>query len=366
MVSLHIDEQRGWRGGEQQAAYLIAGLTAQGHTVLVAGRPGSPFVERHRDMAGVTCVEAPFVGEADPVTAWRLARAARRHRVDIIHAHTSHAHSYACWVRMLARRGRVVVSRRVDFAPSDNPFTRWKYAQPDRYLTVSGCIAEVLRAYGVAPDRIQVVYSSQDPSRLEAEPIDRAALGIADLQPEDPLLLCPAALVGHKDHATLIAAMPDVLAAHPRARLLLAGEGALRSQIEGQARALGVDERVHLLGRRDDVPALLRTADLFVLSSQMEGLGGAIVEAMFAGLPVVACGAGGIPEVVVDGETGLLAPPRDPGTLARRIVQLLDDPALARRLAVAAKERAHERFTADRMTAATLDAYAELLRAPYQ
>ena len=364
MVSLHIDEQRGWRGGEQQAAYLIAGLAARGHTVLVAGRPGTPFVEHHRNTPGVTCIEAPFVGEADPVTAWRLARIVRRHRVDIIHAHTSHAHTYACWARTLARGGRVVVSRRVDFPPSDNPFARWKYGQPDRYLAISNCIAEVLRAYGVDPGRIRVVYSSQDPARIEAEPIERSALGLADLRPDDPLLLCPAALVGHKDHATLIAAMPDVLAVHPRARLLLAGEGELRPRIEEQARALGVDAHVHLLGRRDDVPALLRTADLFVLSSKMEGLGSAIVEAMFAGLPVVACAAGGIPEVVADGETGLLAPPGDPGALARRIVQLLDDPESAQRLAVAAKARAHERFTADRMTAATVDAYAELLGAP--
>jgi glycosyltransferase involved in cell wall biosynthesis len=352
---LHIDEQTGWRGGEQQAHYLIDGLARRGHVNILAGRPGSPFLTAGPEDA--PRIAAPFAGEFDLWTAWKLARAVRQHNVDILHAHTSHAHTQACLARMLAGRGKVVVSRRVDFEPRRNAFNRWKYRLPDRIIAISERIGEVLRAFGVVPPQLAVVHSAIDPARFDVPPLARAELGI----PEGvPLLGNVAALVGHKDHATLIAAMPQVLRDLPELRLIIAGEGELRAPIEAQIAELGVGHAVTLLGYRKDVPRILRSIDVFVLSSKLEGLGTSVLDAMACKLPVVATAGGGIPEMVTHEETGLLSPPQDPQSLAQSIVRIFRDPGLAQRLANNAHQRLHDRFTVDRMVEGNLEVYKSM------
>jgi len=358
MNVLHIDEQRGWRGGEQQASYLIQGLAERGHTVVVAGRAGSPFLESDHGVAGIARVAAPFLVELDIWTTAVLARAVKRHAIDVLHAHTSHAHTAACLARRLARRGKVVVSRRVDFAPRKGPLSRWKYAQPDTIVCVADYIADVLRAYGVPESRLAVVHSGIDPSRFDVEPLPRSALGA----PEGvPLLGNVAALVGHKDHANLLAAMPLLLRELPDLRLVIVGEGELRAQLEAQIAHLGLGGAVTLLGYRDDVPRILRALDAFVLSSRMEGFGGVCSEAMACGLPVVSTAAGGMPETVIHEQTGLLAPTRDPEALAAAVVRLFREPDLARRLAANGKRQAIDRFSHHRMVEGNLAVYAEVL-----
>jgi glycosyltransferase involved in cell wall biosynthesis len=352
---LHIDEQRGWRGGEQQAAYLIQGLAARGHTNVLAGRPGSAFLAA--DAGEARRVEAPFLGEIDPWTVAILARAVRRHRIDILHAHTSHAHTFACLAAKLARRGKVVVSRRVDFPPRATPFNRWKYGLPDRIVAISRRIAEVMEAFGVRPPRLCVVHSGIDPARLDVPPLARAELGIPD---GAPLLGNVAALVGHKDHATLIAAMPAVLREIPELRLVIAGDGALRGAVEAQIERLGVGHAVTLLGYRRDVPGLLRTLDAFVLSSREEGLGTSVLDAMACELPVVATAGGGIPEMITHEQTGLLSPPQDPEALAHSIVRVFKDRELARSLGQNARQKVLAEFTVDRMVEGNLRVYESL------
>lgn len=358
MITLHIDEQLGWRGGEQQASYLVRGLAERGHTVIVAGRKRGLFLQRDHGVDGLVKLAAPFVGELDLYTVLKLARAVRRHAVDVIHAHTGHAHHYACLARRFAGRGKVVVSRRVDFVPSRNFVTRWKYSQPDRIIAVSEFIARVLRRYGVDDSRLTVVHSAQDPARFDVAPAPRASLDVPDTA---PLLVCVAALVGHKDHATLLNAMPAVLRRIPDLHLVLVGEGRLRSAIEDKIRDLNLAENVRLLGHRDDVPRILRAADAFVLSSKMEGFGGVCLEAMLCGLPVVACAAGGIPESVRHEETGLLVPPRNPDALAEAVLRVFREPDLARQLVANAHRLVERQGTVEKMVEGNLRVYEGLL-----
>jgi len=359
VITLHLDEQRGWRGGEQQAAYLIRGIVERGQKVLVSGKKGGIFLERLRGLPNCELVPMPFLGEWDLFTASSLARLIRKRRVDIVHAHTSHTHAIACLACWIARRGKVVVTRRVDFAPSRNWFTRWKYSRADCIVAISGCIRQVLEQYGVAPNKIRVIYSAQDPRRLDVTP---SKLEDLELPKDSRVLICPAALVGHKDHATLLSAMKLVVKENPQVHLLLAGEGDLRSQIETQIGQLGLQAHVHLLGYRNDVPQLIRRADIFVLSSKMEGLGSALIEAMFCGTPIVACAAGGIPEVVQHEETGLLVPVGDASGLAKALLRLLHDVDLARAMAERAREFAEKHFHVDHMVSEYLEIYNELLR----
>ncbi|GMV91452.1 MAG: hypothetical protein AMXMBFR82_12300 [Candidatus Hydrogenedentota bacterium] len=359
MRILHIDEQRGWRGGEQQASYLIRGLVERGHDCAIAGRTGSAFVTADHGPGLFEIVEAPFRGEADLWTAFKLSRAVRRLDIDILHAHTSHALTYAVLARKLAGRGKVVASRRVDFPPRQNAFSRWKYGAADHIIAISGKIAEVMRTFGVPESRLSVVYSGIDPARLDVPPLSRSSLGV----PEGvPLLGNVAALVGHKDHQTLIAAMAEVLRAVPEAHLVVAGEGPLRPELERQIAGLNLGHAVHLLGFRNDVPAILKALDVFVMSSKEEGLGTSVLDAMAAGVPVVATAAGGIPEMVRDRSTGLLATARNPRQLADQVIEMVRDCRLAERLRENALTLVYDRFTTSAMVAGNSEVYENVVR----
>lgn len=359
MKILHIDEQRGWRGGEQQASYLIAGLGARGHACYIAGRPDSAFVKAEHGAELRGRLELPLRGELDVLSAKKIAAFARAHGIEILHAHTGHAHMIACLARGLGDGQKVVVSRRVDFAPSANLFSRYKYSLPDRFIAISEAIRRVLEAFGVSPEKISVVHSGIDARRLEVPERSRAELGLPE---EGRLIGNVAALVGHKDHRTLIAAMAVVLERIPDAHLVIAGDGALRPVLEEQSRTLGVCERVHFLGYRADVPAILKALDVFVLSSNEEGLGTSVLDAMACGAPVVATAAGGIPEMVTNEVTGLLVPVAQADALAAAMIRVLSEDALARRIAENARMMVAERFSADAMVEGNLAVYEEVLR----
>ncbi|MBI5095866.1 MAG: glycosyltransferase [Candidatus Hydrogenedentes bacterium] len=358
MITLHLDEQLGWRGGEQQASYLIRGLAARGHMALVAGRPQGKFLYADHGCEDLVRIAAPFRGELDLFSAYRIAQAVKHHRVDIIHAHTSHTHTTACLARAIARRGKVVVSRRVDFVPKRNAFNRFKYSWPDHIIAISGRIGQVLSEFGAPTEKLSVVHSCIDAGRFDVAPISRADLDV----PEDaPLLGNVAALVGHKDHRTLISAMPRVLERIPRLRLVIVGEGELRARLEAQITSLGLGSSVRLLGFRDDVPRILRALDVFVLSSKLEGLGTSVLDAMAAGVPVVATAGGGIPEMVTHEKTGLLCPVQDSGALAEQIIRAFEESALTAALARNAADLVQERFTTDKMVEGNLRVYERIL-----
>jgi len=357
MRILHLDEQPGWRGGEQQASWLMQGLAAAGHQVWLAARPGSAFLGH--DHGGIPVQRIPLAlrGEFDLPSAWHLARLARESRIDIVHAHTSHAHSIALLSRVFWPHPKVVVHRRVSFPPRGGPLNRWKYRAPDRIVCVSAGVRDVLLAFGLPEQRLALVHSAVDLARLDVAPLPRTALGV----PEGvPFLLSAGALVGHKDHATLLDAFAQVRNAHPHARLAIAGEGPLRAQLEARAQALGVAQSVQLLGQRHDVPALIRAADVYVSSSWSEGLGTSVLEALGAGTPVVATEAGGVGEMVLPGQTGRLVPSREPAALAGAVLACLAEPEISQRLAAAGQDWVRARFGVERMVAGNLEVYRSL------
>lgn len=358
MKVLHVDEQTGWRGGEQQASWLIQGLAVAGHEIWIAGRPGRPFLEHAHGGAALRRVALPLRGEVDVLSAWRLGRLVRAERIDILHAHTSHAHAIACLARGIAGCGRVVVARRVSFPPRQNLFNRRKYACPDRFISVSNKVDAELAAFGVPAWKRRVVHSVVDPRRLAVPPLSRDALGVPG---GVPLLVSAGALVGHKDHANLLAALPAVLEHFPDTRLCIAGEGPLRGALEDQAAALRVGHAVRFLGHRDDAPRLIRAADLYVSSSWSEGLGTSILEALACGTPVVAARAGGADEMVLPEKTGRLVPVRDPEALGRAIVAALRDPEGSEAMASAGRDLVEREFTVPSMVAGTIAVYEELL-----
>jgi L-malate glycosyltransferase len=170
-----------------------------------------------------------------------------------------------------------------------------------------------------------------------------------------------AALVPHKGQRHLIEAFAEVVRVVPDARLVILGQGELHDSLTKQVRDLGLDKHVLLPGFRTDVLSLMKTTDVFVMSSVMEGLGTSLLDAMACARPIVATDTGGIPEVVVHEETGLLVPPRDPDQMADALVTLLKDDTRARQYGAAGYERVHHRFSVEHMVNETVAVYKDLL-----
>ncbi len=231
-----------------------------------------------------------------------------------------------------------------------------------RVITVSEGSRRTFLARGYPPEQFICIHNGIE--QPVAPPLGRArevrqALGVG---PGAPLLLTVARLTRQKGHDVLLAAAPKVLARHPEACFAWVGEGPERARLTAQAAALGVAERVRFLGHRDDVPALLGAADLFVLPSRFEGHPLAALEALAMGLPVVGTRVCGLDEAVLPGETGLLVEPGQAEELAAAILDLLADGALRRRMGQAGRRLVAARFDARAMARETMALYKQLLR----
>ena len=148
----------GWRGGEQQASYLMHGLVSRDVQVFAVGRPHSEFSKRHSSLLGIRGFTAPLRNEIDLFSVRKLAKIVTEERIDILHAHTSHAHTLACLTAKFAGNGKVVVSRRVDFVPKKNWINVKKYGWPDHYIAISEAIKNVLTDFGIPENKITMVH----------------------------------------------------------------------------------------------------------------------------------------------------------------------------------------------------------------
>ncbi|MHB8836090.1 MAG: glycosyltransferase [Candidatus Methylomirabilia bacterium] len=355
---LHIDTERTWRGGQQQAAWLLEGLLARGWPTALVCPPRSILEERGRARSWPVHPVAMH-GELDVAAGHRIARIARDGGLAILHAHSSHALALGLWARFFDRGLRLVASRRVDFPIRRHFLSRLKYSSGvlDRIICISAAVRAQLVADGVPADKLVVIPSGVDTRRfagVRPPPHLRRSLGI----PGSHLVIgTVAALADHKDYPTLLRAARLVLDQEPDISFVAVGDGPLHKEIAALARELGLGKRFLLLGFREDVGCLLKVFDIFVLASKTEGLGTSLLDAQALGLPVAACRAGGIPEIVTDRETGLLVPPVDPPALAAALLELAHNPELCARLGAQAKKAVQEHDVSR-----TVDAHLKLYR----
>ncbi|MCE9636268.1 MAG: glycosyltransferase [Planctomycetes bacterium] len=360
---LHIDTEKGWRGGEQQALNLATGLARRGVATLCVGQPDQPYVQRCA-AAGLDVAAIRTRGEADPVGIAKLRGVIRSWRPDVVHMHTSHAHTLGVIAsRSVRPRPRTVVSRRVDFTIYRNALrlSWFKYRfGVDRYVAISRGIREQMVKDGIPAERIRVVHSGIDLSRFDGvRSHDYAAeFGLA---PGTRIVLDVAAFGWHKAQEVLVRAAPEILRAFPATRIVLVGEGECMEKVRAEARALGVEREIVFTGFRNDVPSLLAGCDCFVMCSVLEGLCTSLLDALALRRAAVGSAVGGIPEVLLDGSTGLLVPPRDPAALAAAVVRVLGDGALAARLGDEGRRHVERDFTTDSMVEGNLAVYRDLL-----
>ena len=360
MFSLHIDTARTWRGGQNQVLVTVLGMRALGHRAALVAHPTGEL--RRRAEEGLDLIPLAPRAEMDLAAAWRLSRVVRQLKPDVLHAHDPHGVAMAALALSMstqARKPPLVASRRVDFHLAKHALSKWKYRQVRLFVCASDAIRDMLVRDGIPAARAVTVHEGIDVDAVRAAP--RAPIHEELWLPhEAPVVGNIGALVPHKGQRYLVDAAAAVIQRQPDARFVIAGDGELRSALDQQIKARLLTKHVLLAGFRTDVYSVLKAFDLFVMSSTTEGLGTSLLDAMACGTPVVATAVGGIPEVVVDGETGLLVPPRDPDALAHAILRLLEDRALRERMGAAGLARVRERFTAEAMVERTLQAYARL------
>lgn len=360
MFSLHIDTARTWRGGQNQVLVTVLGLRALGHRTTLVAHPVGEL--RRRSAEGLDLIPLAPRTELDLSAAWRVSRLIKQLRPDVVHAHDPHGVAMAALALSMSterRKPPLVAARRVDFHLRGSSLSRWKYRQVDCFICVSEVIRRMLVSDGIPLERTVVVNEGIDLEHVNAAP--PATLHEELWLPHDaPIVGNVAALVPHKGQRHLIDAAALVVRDVPDARFIIAGEGELRAALERQIREHGLEKHVILLGFRPDVLSLHKAFDVFVMSSVTEGLGTSVLDAMACGKPIVATAAGGIPEVIEDGLTGLLVEPRDPAAMAAAIVRLLGDATLRRQLGEACLATARERFSAERMVLDTLRVYRRL------
>ena len=357
---LHVDSEWTWRGGERQVLELMRRQRRRGHAPHLAAPGGSALAARAGG-EGFPIHAVPMRGTWDLRSAFTIARLHRDLRPDVVHWHAARAHALGAMASMLSPGPARVVSRRVDFPVRRSPGSKLLWSLPlEGIAAISEGVRSALARSGVDPGRVRVVPSGIDSTPFDA-PVDRVALRARlGIGAEEIVALQVAALAPHKAQTDLLRAVALARVGAPSLRVWIAGDGPLRSALEAELRALSLGTEVRLLGFREDVNDLLRAADLFVVSSYLEGMGTATLDAMAAGLPVAATRVGGVPEIVSDGLTGLLVPPRDPGALAEAITRLALDPELRARLGSGGRVKVLE-FSADRTEELTEALYAEIL-----
>jgi glycosyltransferase involved in cell wall biosynthesis len=348
-------------GGAQTAvAQLLPGL-ADELDVIVAARGPGPLVDAAR-ASGIPFVELVHMRrDLDPVhdvlAVVELARLCRRLRPDIVHLHSSKAGALGRAAAALTRVPvRVFTVHGWAFAAYGGAVGRL-YLGIERSLrrltTCVVCVSDSARELGVRTracrsEQAVVIHNAVDVSSF---PVSRRGEDV-------PRIVSVGRLAFPKDFSTLIAALVRIEAEWAAA---FVGEGPLHAEIAGELERTGLGRRVELLGSRDDVLDLLAGADIFVLSSRSEGFPVSVLEAMAAGLPVVATDVGGVSEAVRHGETGLLVPANDPGALAEALDCLVQDPELRLRLGSAGRERVRQHFDVVPFRRAHLELYRRLL-----
>jgi glycosyltransferase involved in cell wall biosynthesis len=357
--TLHVDLGKQWRGGQNQALLLMRGLRARGHGAELIGVHGSPLAERC-SAAGIPVHAVDRPGARFHAASQLRELLSREPSFAIVHCHDAHGLT-AAWGARAHKHAAVVASRRVAYPLSQNRLALMRYRCARRIVAVSRFVAQSVLASGLPPESVEVIHDGVEVPPLPS-PDDRLrARYLWNLRkPDAPLLGCVGYLLPEKNQALLIELLPKLRERYPDCRILLAGDGPCRADLESLAQQAAVAGSVQFAGVVDDVAQAYAALDIFVFPSFAEPLGSSLLSAMGYGVPCVAVAAGAVPEIIQSEENGLLIANPDPQAFAAAVLRLLDDPALAGRLGAAGRKTVELQFNADRMVQQTLDLYGRI------
>jgi len=348
-------------GGAERALYELATrlrdrFEPQVVSLTTAGPLGGMLMA-----AGIPVRALEARGKADLRALWRLRRAIRESQPDIVHSFLFHANMAARFAAVASGAAAVVCSARV--AERSRPRRRSLECRTHWLVDVLVCVSTGVRDYyaagGFPREKIVVVPNGVDAARFAGR--DRSFKERLGIGAATPLITTIGRLHEQKGMGYFLRAAASLHHSRPECHFLVVGSGPQEEELRALARQLHLDEHVTFLGRCDDVAPVLRATDVFVLASLWEGMPNVVLEALAAGVPVVATRVEGVTEIIEDGRTGVLVMPRDVPALVTAVARLLDEPERAARLAEAGREHVATHFTLEAMVARHEELYRDLL-----
>jgi L-malate glycosyltransferase len=354
---LLIDTERVWRGGQNQLFTLVKGLQERGHKIHLACEPHTLLETRAHEM-NITIHPIKVRSELGFLSLLRLIFILRKIRPQILAFNTPKAiliGTLASWFVPVEAR---IIFRRVSFPLRKSCFTRFKYTwKIDCIVAISESIRSQLQIGGLPASIIRIIYEGIDQSFY---PKDLARLQRSS---NGPTVIGTVAHLSHEKGINfLIEAASMIPNAKERLRFVIVGNGDCLPELKALAQAKGLSDIFQFVGFHTNISKYMNAFDIFALPSLSEGLSSAILEAMAASLPIVATTAGGIPELVQNGDNGLLVAPADPAALARAILYLVDHPEISRNMGLRGRARMEEQFTLERKILGTEQLCSALLR----
>ncbi|MEN6546858.1 MAG: glycosyltransferase family 4 protein [Armatimonadia bacterium] len=354
MNILHVITPRHYSGTEHTMVYLCEGLRARGHNVVVACKHNAEMMGE-LEKRGIEAHALPISGKANVLAPLRLARFARKMQADVIHTHLS---TGSLWGSLAGKLAGIPVVAKVAALNSKTCFTL-----ADHIVTCSGGVREHMARQGMPLERMEVLYNGLPTAQFEGLRSGAEMREELGLPAQAPVIGVVAHLSEKKGQMVIVEALPTLLKQFPDLVYVLVGRDyGMQEKLQARARELGVERAVRMLGFRIDAVQIMAAMDLVMLPSiAKEGLGIVLIEAGFMGKPVIGSDAPGIDEVVVHGETGLLARPGDAEEWGKAIERILAVPELAARYGEAGRKRAYEVFSLETMAERAEQIYLKLI-----
>lgn len=356
---IHISSMKTWRGGEQQVANLLLGQQKQGLQVFMIVRRDSALLQ-YCQLNNIPYAALRFSNGFNVMSAFRIKSLSKRLQAKVIHMHCSPSHTLTIFSKLFGNPAKLVLSRRVIFPVRPNflSYKKFNYDGISKIICVSESTREVMKKTVKAVEKLDVIYDGIDLNKFEQKksPSLKKELGV-----EDKLIVGNiSAIAPEKDYFTFVNTAEEVLVDIPNVHFLIIGAGAESDEIGKYIESKNLADSFSMLGFRKDVPELLSILDVFLMTSTMEGLGSTILDAFASKVPVVATKVGGIPEIVINEETGLLSNPKDFEDLSKNVIRLLTDKSLRDKITDNAYQLVESKFSTDNMVKLTNEVYESI------
>lgn len=350
---MQISSMKIWAGGEVHVVLLCNELIKLGINVTLACRPGT-FIDKNAREAHISVINQPFSGAADLKSARQLAKYCEVHSIDIIHAHTGRDYWLAVWTKFFYPKIRIVITRHIQCPLKNSVLHRWAYQKVDKVIAVSQAVRRSLTSF--PSEKVTTIYNGIDIEKFitAKSGVLRKKLAVSEATKIVGMI---GRITPIKGQDTFFRSISDISAKVPDIVFIVAGACDDKDYIE---KLKNINNKVIFLGMCDNVPEIMKDLDVFVLASLEEPFGLVTVEALAAGIPVVATNTGGTTEIITDEETGLLIPPEDASKMAEAVIRILTEGGLANQLRASGLNRA-ESFNLKKMTRSTLAVYCEVL-----
>lgn len=359
---LHLITELEPAGAEVLLVNIVKNLDRRKYNISVGYIYGQGTLTGELREAGIEAYDLSRNGKIDPLVIIKLFCLIRKKKIQIIHTHLVHASIIGRIAAKLAGVKSIITTRHYVYYHKEKSLVNWVERKTavfnNNFIAISNAVKEyMVNREKYEPDRITMIYNSVD-------------LGLFDSRDRDVIPRNNNFLIGSvgrlhpsKGYDTLLKSMPQVIEKFPQVKLMIAGNGTEKAHLEKLCTQLHISDKVIFLGRKtpEEIRNLLREINLFVLVSNWEGFGLAVVEAMASGLAVVTTKVGGLPEIVENGRTGFLVPPVQPHALAEKMIRLLKDQKLSMEMGKQGRKRAAAFFSLDRIIMKLEDLYRELL-----